>query len=274
MSALNANNQTNQIRLMVSGMKSNGISIPQTLTDEIALLDSLRTVKAKQDAYRLSAMNDLANVPADQFEEALSKAQSLWSENDPIDQFAERVEAVHYQRIISALYNASGDLMADIQGKINGIVEAYRLNDVQLPQELATYNIMQSTPQDLEAINAYRQAVPSLNALWGNYKSIGTHLGHDLAAREFSSAMDVAFLISDVDTFPAARDLANKFEILRLGTVSMKNISQLGVWGLVNLEGHRIDMRSIDEAQFRRGQVQFSATPVTQADGNKAVILR
>lgn len=259
MSILNTINQTSQIRLLVQGLRTNGVSVPRELTDEIKLLDSVRTIKAKKDAERASSLNDLSKVPVDEFEDALNKAQSLWAENDPADEFSSRVEAVHYQRVISALYNASSAIMGEIEGKINGIVDACRLNEVSLPQDLATFDVMRSTPEDLDAINAYRQATPSMSLLWGSYKQVAAQLGHDLAAREFSSALDVAFLVSDVDTFNSARGLANRFEVLRMGVDSMKNIQQLGLWGLVNLSGQKIEMRSIEEAQFRRQEVQFPA---------------
>lgn len=273
MSIYSTESQTIRIRGIVQSLRQNGISIPKDLSDEIKLLDSSRTIKAKQDASRQSALNDLSRVPADEYEEALAKAQNLWAENDPVDQFANQVEAVQYKRVFSALYNASGSLMSDIEGKINDIVDAYKLNEVRLPHDLANYDVMRSTPQDLEAISAYRQAAPSLNILWGSYKNITTELGHDLQAREFSSALDVAFLVSDVDTFHSARDLANQFEVLRMGVDSMKNISQLGIWGLVNLAGNNIEMKSLAEAQYLRGQAQASIVSPAKTPKGKVTIL-
>lgn len=256
--------QTTRIRGLVQNLKGNGIKIPEDLTNEIKLLESLRIVKDKQQANRVSALNDLSQVSADDFEDQLAKAQDLWTGNDAGTEFISRVEEIQYRRILGALYNASGSLMGDISTKVNGIVEHYRLNEVSLPLNLATFDVMRASTEDLNAINAYRQAVPSLNLLWTSFKSIGSELGHDMSAREFSSALDVAFLLSDADTFDSARNLANQFEVLHLGVESMKNIQQLGLFGLVNMSGLNIEMSSISEAQYTRSQIQNPAAVVPE----------
>lgn len=256
--------QTTRLKGLVQNLKSNGIKIPEDLAKEIKLLDSLRLVKDKRQADRVFALNALSNASADEFEELLGKAQDVWAVNEADAEFASRVEDIQYRRILGALYSASGSLMDDIADRVNGIVESFRLNEVSLPLDLAEFDVMRASTEDLNAINAYRQAVPSLNLLWASYKSIASEMGNDLGARELSSALDVAFLVSDVDTFNSARGLANQFEILRLGVESMKNISQLGIWGLVNLSGLNIEMSSISEAQHIRSQIQNPAVVVPE----------
>lgn len=273
MSILTTSSQVIRIRGIVQNLKNSGIKVPDELTQEIKLVDELRLEQDTKQAAQLSAMRNLTNASPTDFEAAFSAAKASWEESASAEQFVTQVQAIQYGRVRSALHAASNDLMSQIAGKVNQTVEVYRLNDVRLPESLPTFDVMSASTEDLDAISTYRQAVPQLQLLWGSYKGISNELDQDLSAREFSSALDVAFLVSDVETFHDARALANKFEVLRMGTVSMDKIRQLGIWGLVNLSGHNIEMKSLEEAFYLRGQAQAPMINPTKTPKGKVTIL-
>lgn len=272
--ALSKPGQVTRIRGLVQNLKSNGVTVPKELTDEIKLLDSLRLVADKKHAERESALDDLLQVPASDFEDALRNAQSLWEEGEPKNAFTSQVEAVQYRRVLGALMKASDGLMEQIGEKINQVVEDYKLNDVRLPQDLATFDYMRASTQDIEAITAYRQAVPVLNALWRSYKSIASALGQDLNAKEWGSALDVLFLVSDVEDWYTAKDVAEKIPVLRLGLASMKNIEQLGFWALINMAGLHIEVKPLAEAQYNRAQAQNPNITAGNRQGRGVTLLK
>src|SRR5687768_17924391 len=119
MSILNVNNQVTRIKGIVQNLKNSGIDIPHELAEEIKLSDRLRLAQDAKHMERVSAMNALSNATADEFEAALSNAETSWATNESADEFTYQVQAIQYGRIRNALNVASGDLMIKAADKIN-----------------------------------------------------------------------------------------------------------------------------------------------------------
>lgn len=271
---------TVQIQSLVQSLVTNGLDVPEELSRELELSDSVSKLKVRRDAERDLALANLTNVSPDKFESALEHAHSLWADNDPADDFTSKVKAAQSQRLIYALRNSAGPLMSDITSAMNAVVDGYRLNELSIPEDLnTTFDVMRSSPGDIEAINAFRQAVPTLNQLFGSYKSLAKVLGYEVSQRTNDGSMDTAFIVSDVDQLDSASHLAEHFMALRSATENLKVVQPLGIWGVTNMLGYRIELKSIDDAQYRRTALQnaIAVNAVAQVSsvirGNRSIML-
>ncbi|MDX8047857.1 hypothetical protein SK571_00555 [Lentzea sp. BCCO 10_0798] len=249
-------------RGIVQMLRNAGITVPAELANEVKLINSLQILRDKRQTKKQNTLDSLLSISASDFESGLEKAYEVWTEESPESEFEGKVNTVLNQRIVGALYSAHGRILGDITDKMNQVVTDFQLNEVQLPSSLlGDFNYMRASRAEVEAISAFRDAAPVLDSLWRPYKAVATPLGHDLAGIEYSSALDLVFMLSDVDNFYDAQVLAQGFNTLRMNMDSMKHIQGLGLWGVIHLSGHRIEIRSIAEAQFRRGEIQNAPAP-------------
>ena len=255
-----ASYSVNQLTRLIKELNNLNAGVPADLLAEAAISDELKILDARNEATRMSAMEKLRNVPTDKFEEELAKVQKTWTETAALDRdgFTGHVATVRANRLFRGLYDTREGLFRGLADNMNQVVEHHRLNEHRLPGNIHEFNVMSATIQDIEAINAFKAATPTLNSLWNGYKRLSTQLGESLAIDlDSSTTLDVVFTIGAVTDFYLADGMCAPLYAATQNTTSTKNVSQIAPWGILNLYGVAIDVKTPDEAQKLRNKVQF-----------------
>lgn len=261
---LSPSGHINRLSQLVKRLDTMGIEVPKDLLAEAKMTNTLRIAEDRNNASRQAALLKLRNAPISEFQKVLESTQDTWNITAQVDQkkLDEEVEIIRYQRLSGGLRAASHGLYKGLSEQMNEVIDNYGLNTHQLPLGLTdNYDFMRSTPEEMAAIQAFRNAAPELDLRWDAYRMIAIEMGLDLNigdVDELSPGLDVAFTLGAVDDIYVAKSLEHSMRVAKQGLTSSQLIAPIAPYACFNLHGVKLDIKTPDEGRALREKVQTS----------------
>lgn len=249
---------------LISGIRSLGFVVPQTVDDEIEVYRSLSKSQEKAKGDYDAAIHKLRTVDVGKFadarDEVISTSFELFSITNGVDKvLVDTAES----RLENAIYDAVSDWESAVVQRFNEVVDDSEISHLagDLPNfsDPKSFGVLSMTKSQGQAVDKWRSAIEDLHPLWSAYGKIAAFNGYEIGpkdARYLSTNLFTACVLGDPGTFSAADSVATKLASVGAGSNAASLYGPLVPFVFPALTGYKLRLSTLADATAIRTRIQ------------------
>lgn len=257
--------QGNKETLLVRDLRARGITIPDSVEDELKLYKSVRESSWDSESAFQHAQSELSRCSASKWDSSLKAFNKAAFEMFTMKTNEQNLIKIAAQRLFIAVSDAADDWASEIVDQYNAVVDEYRLNEVdkELPDFTGQTSVLTLTENQGKAVDAWRSASVALSAWWGLYGRLATLQGHEVGPMGIDGQgtnLFTACVLGNPGSFGVANVAAQIMASSAGGSTNARAYGPLVPHVIPALCGYELRLSTLKEAAVIRGAIQPNST--------------
>ncbi|WP_078315218.1 hypothetical protein [Mycobacterium sp. D16Q16] len=257
--------QGNKETLLVRDLRSHGITISDSVEDELKLYKSVLESSRDSESTFQHAQSELGRCSASKWDSSLKAFNKAAFEMFTTKTNEQNLIKIAAQRLYFAVSDATDDWESEIVDHYNAVVDEHRLNEVaqDLPDFTGQTSVLTLTETQGKAVDLWRNASVALSSWWGLYSRLATLQGHEVGPMGVDGQgtnLFTACVFGDPGSFGMASQAARIMASSAGGSTTARAYGPLIPHVIPALCGYELQLSTLDDAAAIRRAIQPETT--------------